>query len=1209
MNIPPTIKSIPTSHAYLEKGGYKTNPVNGMPTSWVITAAGDTLNNFSEHEFLGRYIDPDSVPEPLVVPAPEIRKLHAQPGHTNRFYFHEDKESKVIRTDDLPSTKLPDEKLMDSSRFITNSFGKKVYTGTKLQITGSSQVLKQPVAQTAYPPVYKDDSHENIQCLDVDQGMPSSYVYGIIQDQRGDLWFGTDGGGVSRYDGKYFLHFTSREGLSSNSVFNLLEDRDGNLWFGTYGGGVNVYDGEKLITFNEALGLGSNYIKYISQDSAGNVWLGTFGAGVIKWHYQPRIDTTAYFTHYTTNEGLGSDYVLSIAATADEIWVGTFGGGVANFDDDSLFLLTTREGLSNDAVYAIAPDHDGKIWLGTYGGGINILDNHVLRKISSENGLPSDYILSIVVDQKGTIWLGTFGSGLIKFNGESFLVYSENQGLNNNTILAQCVDQNGNVWVGTNGGGVAKVGSQNFIHFTQQNGLSNNTVLSVFQDHDSSLWFGTFAGGINIYDGENFIQINAANGLESDIIRTIIQDNDDNYWIGTYGKGLIRYDGKTFTTINELNGLGSNYIRDLLCDKDGNIWIATDGGGVGKFDGNALWMFTENEGLSSNFVWSISEDHAGNIWFGTHGGGAMKFDGKNLKYYTESNGLVSNKILCIFNDSENNIWLGTAGDGVCKLHDQTITCYNEKTGLSNNVVRSVVEDSLGRIWVATERGISLITKQNQVINLGKYDGLKGLDFSNNGVLIDSENRAWWGTGKCLTMLQIDEYQIANEPPEIYIRNIDVNGHFVDFRDLNDSLRRLIKYDHVQPFQNYPIDPEFSYSCNHLTFYFSAISWNESHKIRYSYRMNGFNSNWSVPSDETKADFKNLPYGDYVFEVCAVGQNGIWSTPCAYSFSILAPWYHTWWARTIFSAMALFVVFLVIRWRTAKLRKRQIMLERDIARATQEIRAQKNSVEKQKKQIEDAHKEITDSINYAERIQRSFLASEKLLQSKLSEYFVLFKPKHVVSGDFYWAAELGNDTFALVCADSTGHGVPGAIMSILNISALENAIERVVEPAAILDETRKIIIERLKKDGSPDGGKDGMDAALLIFDQNRKVLKYAASNNPVWVLRNGNLMEFRADKMPVGKHDSDQIPFSQNLISLEKNDVIYVFTDGFPDQFGGDNLKKGGKKYKYSRLKEFLISIADSPMKDQCQKLNTEFLNWKGDLEQVDDVCIIGVKIH
>ncbi len=335
----------------------------------------------------------------------------------------------------------------------------------------------------------------------------------------------------------------------------------------------------------------------------------------------------------------------------------------------------------------------------------------------------------------------------------------------------------------------------------------------------------------------------------------------------------------------------------------------------------------------------------------------------------------------------------------------------------------------------------------------------------------------------------------------------------------------------------------------------------------------------------------------------------------------------------------------------------------VLRSLNITRKQKTIIESQKHIVEEKHKEITDSINYAERIQRSFLSTKQMLDENLNSsdpevlegtgastpiaigaatenYFVLFKPKDVVSGDFYWSATLNNGNFALATADSTGHGVPGAIMSLLNITSLEKAIETSSSPDVILNSTRKTIIERLKKDGSEQGGKDGMDCSLIVFEHpspmekdGRMRLQIANANNPVWIVRNsapelvegsrtstssatnGNvasrtsatnieIIEIKPDKMPVGKHDKDNEPFTLKTIDVQEGDIVYALTDGYPDQFGGEK----GKKFMSKNLKELLSANAHLPMAEQKQILETTFKNWVGNLEQVDDVTIIGIKI-
>jgi serine phosphatase RsbU (regulator of sigma subunit) len=262
--------------------------------------------------------------------------------------------------------------------------------------------------------------------------------------------------------------------------------------------------------------------------------------------------------------------------------------------------------------------------------------------------------------------------------------------------------------------------------------------------------------------------------------------------------------------------------------------------------------------------------------------------------------------------------------------------------------------------------------------------------------------------------------------------------------------------------------------------------------------------------------------------------------------------------------------------------------------------------KQKKIIEEKNREITDSINYAQRIQRALLASDSILTQHLPDHFIFFQPKDVVSGDFYWASVLADGRFAIITADSTGHGVPGAIMSMLNTSALKEAVEAagLTEPSDILNYTRSIIIKALSNDGSKEGGKDGMDCNLVIYDRLFNSITYAAAQNPIWIVRGEKLIELAADRMPVGKHDRDSTPFSQNVFALETNDLVYTFIDGMADQFGGPK----GKKFMYSKLKSLFLSVSPLPLQSQKREILEQFSVWKGEHEQVDDICVIGVRI-
>lgn len=301
-------------------------------------------------------------------------------------------------------------------------------------------------------------------------------------------------------------------------------------------------------------------------------------------------------------------------------------------------------------------------------------------------------------------------------------------------------------------------------------------------------------------------------------------------------------------------------------------------------------------------------------------------------------------------------------------------------------------------------------------------------------------------------------------------------------------------------------------------------------------------------------------------------------------------------------MILFGGFMYNRFTVTRRQKSVIELQK------QEVERQRNIAQLHREEIEEQKKELVDSINYAKRIQYALLAHDDLLKENLPEHFVLFRPKDIVSGDFYWAtsshvgSEYGtrSSDFYLAICDSTGHGVPGAFMSLLNISFLNEAIteKEISQPNHILDHVRNRLIGNI----SQDGGQDGMDAILIRFSPDRKTFTYAAAMNRPVVIRNGEVIDLPSDKMPVGKGIFSD-PFQLFEPEILPGDMVYFYTDGYADQFGGAK----GKKLKEANLKKKLLAIASLPANHQKEELDNSFEEWRGNLEQVDDVCVVGIR--
>lgn len=1122
----------------------------------------------------------------------------------------------VVSIEDLTSSEVPAKLTVVTPGTDTFSLPKTI------AVIIHTVACKQPVPSPALPPRFKDAAISDIQYLDVDQGMSSSFIKSVLTDKAGNIWIGTNGGGVSRYDGRTFENFTEKNGLSNNKVLTIFQDHTGKVWFGTEGGGVCCYDGENFLWITEDEGLGNNTVLSINEDNSGKMWFGTNGAGVCSFDGKN-------LTSYTESEGLNNGSVRSIFKDREGVlWFGTTGSGACKFDGKSFTYFGENEGLNSTIIHSIIQAKDGKIYFATDDGGVNIYDGKTVKYITAKRGLSSNCVVSLLEDKAGNIWIGTYDSGLCKFDGKEITVFSTDQGLTNNYILAMCEDNSGSLWLGTLGGGLCRFNKGSFTHYTQKEGIGSNTVRSITGDKNGNFWLSTFGDGVIYYNGSSFAHYATDQGMPSARIKASVADNE-YIWFGTEEDGAVRFDGKTFESFKTDQGLSSNYILSMCRDKDGKIWFGTDEGGICCYNGTQFISLVDEDGLSDGIIPAIIQDRLGNMWFGTDGNGVCCYDGKFLKWYTTKTGLCGNVIKSIYEDKDGNIWFGTEGKGISILKANTINTsmpvfetLSQKDGLSDNLIRSMIQDGHGNIWVATEHGLNYVLNKKGKREVHVYttaDGLKANNFYYTAH-IDKNNVIWWGNGKALTNLNLNNYKLPQAAPTIQLNNLLLEQTFIDFHSLRDTLKTGAKilvgekdkknltgveFDKVQNYYNYPINLSLPYNINYLEFQFSAIDWSAIDKIQYQYMLEGSSEDWSPLTPDNKASYNNLPHGNYVFKVRAIGVAGKWSEVFEYPFTIRAPWYLTIWAYILYAIAFLGVVIGFNNIRTRQLKARQHELEQTVAERTAEV------VE-QKELIEEKQKEIVDSINYAKRIQTAMLASEQLFKKSLKNYFLLFEPKDIVSGDFYWASPLSDGRFVLVTADSTGHGVPGAMMCMLNISCLNEAVNerKYTNPADILGHARQRIISSLAEDGSEEGGKDGMDCSVTIFDFKSKTLTFAAANNPVWIIRNHTetnvpeLLELKPDRMPVGKHAKDNVPFTEKTFELKAGDMVYTLTDGYCDQFGGPRHKK----FTYRRLKEILLKIASSPSNEQKKILHDTLNDWRGSNEQVDDILLIGVKI-
>ncbi len=1062
-----------------------------------------------------------------------------------------------------------------------------------------------PKTVVAKAPGMREQNPLGLKFYDIEQGLSSSYIRCMLQDRNGNIWFGTGGGGVCKYDGSDFTHYTEKQGLPNNFVVSILEDHEGNIWFGTDGGGVCKYNGINFTIFSEKEGLINNAVWSMLEDKDHNIWFGTAGGGVCVYNGTD-------FKYYNKDNGLNSNYIFSLALdNENNIWLGSYGDGVLKFDGKTFTSYTEEDGLAGNTVQTILADNAGNIWFGTDANGVSKLKGKTFTNYNEASGLMSNEVNAILEDKNGNVWFGCNSQGVCKFNGVNFTCFTEFEGLSGSSIFSLLQDNNGNLWFGTDGHGVTKYDKSCFTHITKKEGLSNSAVYKTFEDHNHHLWYGTNGGGVCMYNEGKYYSYTTDQGLVSNRVWGIAEDKDHNMWFGTNGGGLCKFDGEKFYQYTDEQGLSGNKIYSLLEDHNHNLWMATNGGGVCKFDGKTFTRFAQEEGLSSDIVYSITEDKENNLWFTTDEGGVCKYDGKTFTLLTEKEGLASNTVYSSMQDNKGIFWFGTDGGGVCKYNGKTFTCYTEENGLSNDKVWSILQDMQGNVWLGTENGLTKIdaaSLDKDEISTHVYklnDGFLGNDVLQNSSYEDKKGFIWWGTGKMLTRYDPALDATDKLAPIMHLKNIKVHFQDIDWdKLLTDKNQTDIKLDGVSKWYSIPEGLSLPYNHNRISLGYVGINYKSQDKILYQYKLEGLEEKWVPSTIKTDAIYSNLSPADYIFKVRAVNKDGYWSEPVSFSFTIRPPWWQTWWFR-VFSV--LFIIASIVsffRYRTNALRKKQKELEDIVVERTAEVVSQKEL-------LEEKNKEVLDSINYAQRIQRSILPPPEEMQKALHNHFVLYKPKAIISGDFYWMAQVHTaenaNMVVLAVIDCTGHGVPGALMSIVGNTLLNQTIKNndINTPAEALTFLNSELPKNLKAQQKGEIIRDGMDMVMCAINTQTRQLYFAGANNNLYILRKGSVIEINGDKQAIsGSTDDVKKPFTNHSFQLEKDDMLYLLTDGYADQFGGPK----GKKYKHKQLEALFVAISDKPVAEQREALNKSFEDWRGTQEQVDDVTVIGVRV-
>ncbi|GAB4131985.1 MAG: hypothetical protein Fur0041_02890 [Bacteroidia bacterium] len=1058
----------------------------------------------------------------------------------------------------------------------------------------------------------------------VEQGLVQSQVQTLVQDNDGNLWIGTLAG-LSKYNGLGFESFSRKNGLAEDWVTVSYKDSRGDIWFGHWAGGVSRYN-SKSKKF-ESLNL-EEYTRFrsvtaITEDKQGFFWISTEGAGI--FIYDP-IKNRMFSV--SVKDGIASDNVYDLCLDANEnMWIATDRGiTICDTKSDisspaSYTDLNVARGFPSNTITALTLANKGtEMWVGTGDKGVVVLQIPSsfigrnaptllpnMRVIDSQKGLGSDFVETITADSKGFIWVGTAGGGATKIlpasssnrpdaiDRATTKTYNTRQGLNYFNVKVIIEDREGNIWLGTDVG-LNLYRGERFQLFDKKDGLPNDIVWSTLAARNGDVWLGTNDGlsRISFYTDPLSVEkkftvknYTTADGLGSNVILSLFEDDAGNIWAGTGfgGVSVLEQGATSFKTYSTADGLAGDVVYAINTDMNGHIWIGTKEG-VSRFDPatQSFRNYTTEDGLGGNNVYRIFRDSRGNLWFGALGGYLSLFDGKTFTRYDETNGIIHKFILCINEDKEHNIWFGAYGGGLYKFDGRTFRNYTTKDGMTTDSPYSIISDREGMIWIGHSRGLDRFSpKDSSFSHFGKSEGFPGVEVNPNAACMDRDGNLWFGS-------------------------IMGGVRFSGKESIKNAIEPLTAIDGLKIFMRESVFPEeakFSYDQNHLTFHFTGISLSSPEKVRYLYKLEGFDNDWSpVPTALNEAVYTNLPPGEYTFMVKAANNDGVWNKePIRYKFVITPPFWQT---AIFYAGVIAFVVFSIFgfdRWRTRKLKQQKKLLEEKVQERTLEL-ALKNE------ELAEKNKEITDSIRYAKRLQDTMLLPVSELKHILPESFILYKPKDIVSGDFYFFREMivkGRRKVFLAAVDCTGHGVPGAFMSIVTNDALLNALNghEHETPAQILDRLSHLMSEKMRHTIDDIKVRDGVDIALAVLDMDSLELQYAGAYNPLFHFRQKHFTELKPDKIAIGVFkDEEHMPYANHVIQLQPGDTFYLFSDGYADQFGGPQ----GKKFKITQMKAMLLNLQDYEMQEQRAIMDQTIENWRGALEQVDDMLVIGVRV-
>jgi len=1087
----------------------------------------------------------------------------------------------------------------------------------------------------------------------IDQYKASGQNWAAVKDKGGIMYFGNTAG-ILRYDGVNWLLISNS---TNSAVQSLAIDTNNILYAGSENefGAVYVDSTGKLSyhllsdQLNDKYTFTNIWKTYVVGNKSyfcSNEYI--FIYDKLQFSKAVKLPKYTMFTFYVNND----------------FYIGSYHTGLMKLVGDSLQAAKNSSYFEHKDIYGIVGYDSQNLVIATGQNGIvlyNITTGQVSNFITVDklSFLPEQsmiYSLSALYD--GNFIVTTINGGAFIFdrNGDIIYYFSKESGLADNIVIF-AYQNNGPLWLGLNDG-LVKVDYN--IPVTEQYVAKNiDGTINYIKLFKNTLYIATDAGVYYVSYQNNLPVLKKMKNINTQVfcLSTVNIENDSFLFAGSNNGIYCISDtnkvlpSETFDSQGIITKQVFNYKNNIFLISKKSVFLT-------KYE-NGIWGKAKRINRLSVKNYSIIDSE---IWFFTNKSKILKTKLSD-SLIVEAEYFISDSVNIAHIENFNDTLLVAGNKGIYYF-DKNNNKFNS-FGLGNfkNKTVKLIQnlDNKKLLIVTSENNIDKYYTVNTVSK--KIDSLsfKLLPETNYSlpVAIDKSSNLYISHLKNVYYLNTHKKPEFIIPGYVFLSKVQAKSKdifsmfFIDYK--NKIYPDIPYFSYLNESKTISLD----YVFNDLRFYFFLPNYFNNDKTLYSYRLVGNTDEWSEWSHENFAYINNLLEGEYTLQIKAKTSLGYESKVFSFKFEILSPWYRTIWAYIAYVIIAVLLIILIVYLNNRRLIKEKIQLEKIVKERTAEIVAQKEEIEAQKEEIEAQkdivvaqkerieliHQEMTDSIYYARRIQRAILPHEEHITKTVPEHFILFKPKDIVSGDYYWASIVENENhrtsnligkLVITAADCTGHGVPGAFMSMLGVSFLNEIVneKRVTQSNIILNMMRENVITSLQQKGEQGEQKDGMDMALCVIDLENMKAQFSGANNPLYLIRHKSkpklkvltpesevkefeqddyiLYEFKADKMPIAIHIvMDE--FRLNEFELESGDALYVFSDGFADQFGGPK----GKKFKYKPFKRLLIQNQHLSMNEQKEVLDKAIEEWKDYInpitnthyEQIDDIVVIGIKIN